>query len=796
MQQRVGDTHDADVSGCWPPRSITPSLYGAQSGRQSAIVSTTMAIRSTAARISALIVVGLTWTLSTGTASAAAQATDACADLIDFVGVSDPDGLESAISAAESQTGLDFHVLVIDALPSGDDLEDVTRTNCPEAFDSPGDVADGKVILAVSVDDRVSAIDYGDDLNEQLDDDAADIRGRMNAFFQDGQIGAGLSSGVGGTVQGLETVPADYTAPVAGGVLGTAAIVGGGAWLYTKRRTRKSRGEVASDRFAASSTRVTNVQARWYDAEQEAVIVGGRVTGSAMARLDTAQTQAAEVSRTLYEAWSPVSEVTPEDVAGYSAEDQAAVDVHVGAALAVVEEAEGKIGALETIIEQLRGKPDALAAQHRAATERVASGLNAAESRAAEGWGIDSGRRRLAELSAALDLIDPFALRVDVDKVSADLAPLVEEVASVAGDLESLEDRHAETAVRRANMAPEIQGQLGRVMQLRATMQKWARDHARASFESSLSHPDEADRLLGRAEASLLAAESVGEIPRDLGAMRMVNAELDKAQDAVDLADELLDELDELDVLLAAAKSGAAAAVAAAADDAKLLIDYVNEYRSDVPSRAPEVARRVQQLQHDAEEALRLDPTDYLLAMELAGQVESIVNTELGEFESTVGERQRARNQALSDIRSATVAVDRADRHVQSHVFSSKREKDAQQSIERLRSALMRATEIAESDPGGATSEAQRIEQTADELYREAQKRQRYNGRGGFGGGFGGGIVIGGGGFRGHGGGRGHRGGGWGGGGGGGFGGGFGGGSSGGWGGGGGGFSGGSSGGW
>ena len=726
---------------------------------------------------------------------AAQSASDSCRDLIDFVGVSDPDGLESAISAAENETGIDFHVLVIDALSVGDDLEDAARTNCPEGFDSPGDVSDNKVILAVAVSDRISAIDYGDNLNDQLDDDAKDIRGRMNAFFQDGEIGAGLVSGVGGTVQGLETVPANNTMPVAGGVLGTAAVVGGGAWLYTKRRTRKSRGQVASERFGASSTRVTNVQARWYDAEQEAVIVGGRITGSAMSRLDSAQTAAAEASRVLYEAWSPVSEVTADDVAGYGEQDQATVDGHVAAAVTVVEQAEAKVSHLEMVVEELRGKPDALAAKHRDASEQVAAGLDAAQARALEGWIVDSGRRRLAELSAGLDQLDPFAMRIDVDSMTADLEPLVAEVASVANDLISLSDRHAAIVARRSNMGPEVRGQQGRVMQLRATIESWAIPHARASFESSLAHPDEADRLLARAEASLFAAESLGELPRDLAAMRAVAAELDKVQTSVDLADELLDELDELDVLLAAAKEGASAAVAAAADDASLLINYVSEHRGDLPSRAPDVAERVQQLQREAEGMLRQQPTDYLRVMELSGQIESIVNTELGEFQATAGERQRARNQALTQIRSATVAIDRADRHVQAHVFSSKREKDAQQSIDRLRSALLRSTETAESDPAAAISEAQRVEQTADDIYREAQRRQRYNGRGGFGGGFGGGVIAGGGGFRGHGGGRGQRGGGWGGGGGGGFGGGFGGGSSGGWGGGGGGFSGGSSGG-
>ena len=732
--------------------------------------------------------------------TAGAQA-DAC-DLTDDLGsLADESGLRAAIQSAEEETGVDFAVFATDEIIAGSGsldsrLAGQVRAECPAIFNSPGNVADNTVLLAVSTGDRHTVVAYGDDLDERLDDDSNDIVGRMNVFFANGEISAGLSSGVGGTVEGLSTTPTSYTAPLAGGILSTAALVGGGAWIYTKNRTRTSRGEVAADRFAESSNRVTNIQARWYDLEQEATIAGGRITGGAMARLNTAQLEAAEASRALYEAWSPVSEVTPEDVGGYSIEDQTTVEGHVADAVSFAEDAETKLAALEAVIDDLRGKPDALAAQHRAASERITSGLNAAEQRATEGWEISSGRQRLAELAAALDLLDPFAMRIDVDAMGKDLEPIAEEIASVAGDIEELEEHHAETGVRRSNMAPEIQGQRGRVMQLRATMHNWVAAHASSSFDDVLAHPDEADRQLARAEQSLLKAESLGEIPRDLGAMRMVNDELEKAQTSVDLADELLDELDELDVLLAAAKSGASSAVAASADDAQLLVNYVAEHRNDVPSRAPETVQRVVDTQRAAEEALRLSPPDYLRAMELAGQVESIVNTELDEFKTTVGERERLRHQAESEIRSATVALDRADRHVQSHMFSGRREKEAQASIDRLRANLNRAQSALDTDPRKSISEAQQVEVTADELYREAQRRQRHNNRGGFGGGFGGGIIIGGGGFRGHGGGRSHRGGGWGGGGGGGFGGGFGGGSSGGWGGGGGGFGGGSSGGW
>jgi hypothetical protein len=733
-------------------------------------------------------------------AAAPAAAQEAC-DLIDEYGqLSDVEGLRAAVQAAEAETGVDFMVYAVDQLPSSGNLDAElaagARISCPQAFDAPANVADNTVLLAVSVGDRFTAFSYGDDLDERLDDDSADIVNRMNTFFADGAISAGLSSGVGGAVEGLDTVPPDYATPIGTGVVGTAAVVGGGAWLYTRRRTQRGRAAESARLFELSSTRVTDVQARWFDAEQSATMVGDRITGGAMARLDAAQLAAAQASRALYEAWSPVSEVTADDVGGMSDEDQAEVAGHVAEATAVVEAAESTVGELEAMVEELRGKPDALLETHRLAGEAVTRGLHAADARAAEGWEVAAGRQRLATMSAELSGVDPIAMRIDVDRLETELSPLAAEIHELVDDLESLEDRWKQTHARRDDMGPEIEGQRGRAMQMRSMIHGWSASHASTSFDELLGHPDEADRQLERAAGSLVSVQQLGDLPRDLGMMQTVDRELDSAQTAIDLADELLDEGDELDVLLAAAKEGSGPAVANAAEDAALLLNYVNEHRNDVPSRAPGVARRVAELHDHAEAALRLAPPDHLQAMELAGQIESIVNTELDEFRTEVGQRERQRNQAQSELRSAGVAVDRADRHVSSHAFSSRADKNAQAQIDQLRHRLSGAQVALENDPAAALAEATTVEQEADEIYREAQRRQRHRGPGGFGGGFGGGIIIGGGGFRGHGGGRHHRGGGWGGGGGGGFGGGFGGGSVGGWGGGGGGFGGGSSGSW
>ena len=282
-------------------------------------------------------------------------AQEAC-DLIDDFGVTDANGLRAAVQAAENDTGIDFAVYATQQLLSDSGNLDAVlageiRAACPQIFASPNSVADNTVVLAVSVGNRLTVFSYGDDLDNRLDDDANDIVNRMNVFFANGEIGAGLASGIGSTVEGLQTEPSNTGGALAGGALGAAAVVGGGAWLYTKRRTASARGEVAGESFRAGSSKVTGVQARWYDAEQEAVVVGGRITGNAMTRMNTAQTEAAEASRALYEAWSPVSEVTVEDVSQMSIEDQREVNGHVTDALNHVELASEKVRVLEELMD-------------------------------------------------------------------------------------------------------------------------------------------------------------------------------------------------------------------------------------------------------------------------------------------------------------------------------------------------------------------------------------------------------------------------------------------------------------
>ncbi len=682
----------------------------------------------------------------------AAAQVDACDDLIDLHGVDDPDGLIAAIAQAEAETGLDFHVFVADTLAAGQDLAAASFANCSDAYIVPGEVFDDTVVLAVAVEDRDFAVVYGSNLNDRLDDDVDAIFDRMAAWFQNGDFGAGLEAGVDEAVDGLETEPANTVGWLAGGAAGAAAVVGGGAALVGVRRKNNRKRTSAAAEYDEASSQVTDVQARWYDAEQTATLLGGRLTGSSKERLETAQVDAAEASRRLYDAWSPVSDLDGAQVAEFDDESRTEAFGHVSRAAAIAKENSEALQTFETALADLDGAVDEMETLQTVTTERLATARQAAIARSADGWDVTAAQQRLDHLEKALGHVDAFALRVDVDAVRPALEPLAIETDSIATDLEQLDERRDTETARRGAVANEASGQLTRVSAAATMIDGWKVTHAASSFNEVVGYPAEAAKQLERAQQLLREAEQVGEIPRNVGVLREVTADLDAADVAIDLADELLDNVDALDVELRTALSEAPAAVAEARSDAATLTNFLSTHRTDLGVAAQEAARLVTNDLAEAEAALAQSPPDSLLAIELAEDIGEDVDEQLAKFKTVVGEQERLRNAAHSQLRAAQTALDRADRHVDSHRFSDRASKSAQGQLDQLRVDFRQLQGVVATDPEQVIARARQIATAAEQLYHEAQRRQRNNraagpiivGRGGFGGGFGGGILGGG----------------------------------------------------
>ena len=660
---------------------------------------------------------------------------DSCDDLIDLYGVADPDGLRSAIADAEAETGIDFHVFAIDTLAAGQDLDAASFANCPGAYIVPGEVANDTVVLAVSVETRDFNVVYGENLRNRLDDDVDVIFERMAAWFQNGDFGQGLSAGVDEAVDGLATEPSNTLGWVVGGVGVAAGIGGAGAGVAAVRRKNQREKAEAAARYDAASSEVTEVQARWYDAEQSASLLGGRLTGVSLERLEQAQNDAAVASRRLYDAWSPVSELDGTAVAELDDAAQSQAFSHVAAAATIAKENAADLQAFETTLAEFDGSVEELATLHTHGTGRIAAGRAAAVTRSAEGWDVAAADQRLDQLDAALGRIDAFALRLDVDTLRPTLAPLVTEADSIATDLEQLDERRDAAALRRSTVGSEADGQLHRVAAAGEMIDRWKLAHSLDSFDDFLQHPAEAAKQLERAQQHLVSANNIGDIPRSVGVLRDVTADLDAADVAVDLADELLDELDELDVDLAAALRDAPEAVVEARAEVQVLNDFVSAKKLDLAPPAHEFAREVAEDLAEAEAALGQSPPDSLLAIALAEDIGEEVDTKLATFKARVDERERVRNAAVTQMRAAQNAIDRADRHVDSHVFSGRQSKNAQGEVDRLRAEFASMSSHVQTDPERVLSESQRIANIADQIYTTAQNRQRRNS--------GGGVVLG-----------------------------------------------------
>ncbi len=138
---------------------------------------------------------------------------------------------------------------------------------------------------------------------------------------------------------------------LAGGIFGAGM---GGMWVKTRRRTNKGNTRAAVDKFDDAAEKVSAAQARWFDLQIETPIIAGGLMGEERDAVDRAEAKARETSRSLYEAWLPVSDVDSDDVASFNDESRMTVTQHKHKALAIVARFDEDLDALEKLLDAHR----------------------------------------------------------------------------------------------------------------------------------------------------------------------------------------------------------------------------------------------------------------------------------------------------------------------------------------------------------------------------------------------------------------------------------------------------------
>lgn len=128
----------------------------------------------------------------------------------------------------------------------------------------------------------------------------------------------------------------------------------GGMWIKTRRRTNHGNTKAAVDKFDDVANKVSAAQARWYDLQIETPIIAEGLDGQDRQKVESAEERARQSSRTLWEAWLPVSDVESDDVASYNDESRQKVAEHKLKALAIVPRFEEDLDALESLLDEYR----------------------------------------------------------------------------------------------------------------------------------------------------------------------------------------------------------------------------------------------------------------------------------------------------------------------------------------------------------------------------------------------------------------------------------------------------------
>ena len=722
------------------------------------------------------VILAVTTVLAGFTGPITSAAAQVCDDLNDRFGVADAQGLIDEINRVEAETGANVVVYATDVLQT-DTLENDIRAICPASFGpEAADGADGTIIVGVSVGDRLSLVNYGLDYADSITaGEAETIREGMGDFFRDDDYSGGLASAVSALGEEIVDGAAGQSggdAPLAGpedaegsgsgstnsgsgssglsgGLIGGIAGVGGvgalglgGAYLVSQRKKREAARTAARSRYENLDRRVSEVQSRWFDAEAEAELFSTRYAGSSVERLNTVRATATTASDQLSETWRPMETMNAGAIDEYTDAELEELGATLTTIDPVLAHAEEATGALATTTAEIGTTDDGLAQRIATLHESIATARATCDERASAGWTVDAARTRLTELEGQITAIDLDARPLDVDATHETMTTIEADTAEVNEFVATLEDQLREADERRHQARVEYDTHRSRHGQLVERIQRWRTEHAAASFERLIDYPDQVAAELAAAEPRLAQIESVGTLPRDAGPIRSVVRELDVIEEAMEDADDLLDEADDLDVTLASVKVEAPKLVAEAQEALNELGQYRSLHRQDLAASAGSSGEVERQLEL-ATRALQERPPNFAFAAGYARDAAAAADAALAQAAAEVDRRNQVRRAAQSSVRDAELAIQRADRHVTSHVFSGRWDRQASQQLDSLRSSLRRIAQSIGDDPDRAYRDAEAIEDSAEEIYNEARRRQRqrqYQGGGG-------GLVIGGGGF-------------------------------------------------
>lgn len=615
----------------------------------------------------------------------------------------DVDRVDEAVAALEGRA--DAVVYVYESVPGGD-IEAAADELIATCFsDGPQGRQSDLVLIAVSLGDRLTTIQYGALHNVELGDAATRIQeGVINPRLADGDVTGAMVAGLE-AIGDLLTEPTDTPVdpapdadviegdvddgepPGSGGsnlpialVGGAATVAGLGALTLRQRRLVADRNAL-EQRSARPRIEVGAARERHTQLTSRAEVWERTVAGSTLEELLERRAAARQASADTEQAIGLFGQATPDGIGKASASELEAATARLDALEGSLERFHDGLDRLNLFGDRVERLRITLPVKSERTRTELADGDRLADERSAAGWVVDEPRRRLRDAGALLDGLDFRQLALDLLQLEEIVEAAEAELFAARHDLQTLEDRRAGLEEWERQLAVSEDAERARITETQALLDTVAQVHAAESWSWAADHPaDAAEALAASARhrtnvvERLLPAQDWDASGRDLETAGLLLVK----------ADEFLDAVDALLVSLETAEAQAKQILTSVAAQINELNTFINEHDADLPESYDAEPHQALAALSGLDNELRKRRPNYLRVAETGTRLGHSIDTVFAEARDEQARVAALRREIDREYERARREIERAKKAIGWELISSRDKRDLEQVAEQL----------------------------------------------------------------------------------------------------------------
>jgi hypothetical protein len=467
------------------------------------------------------------------------------------------------------------------------------------------------------------------------------------------------------------------------GALGIGAAVAGGGLVLARRRRRVAARQALERAVAGPRSRVGAVREKTQRLERQAELWVVTSTGRTAERLNELTSRVRRAAGGTDEAAALLGQATPKGIADASLDEVKRANERLAALAAALDHHEHVVDELTALGARLDHLRVAVPAKRSLLVEELEASTALCRGRRSQGWEVDEESGELASIGASLDAVDLEPLGVDLLTLSDEVEGAEARLFATHHRLQSLPDRLGALEDWHRLQVESVAMERRRLGEIRDELAEAAAVHAEASWAVLADHPDRAEAQLTECLARSEEAIALARRSQD---HEEAGRQLEAAGLELMVADDLLDQVEDLLIDLDEARHAARGLLTESRAMADSFGQYVEQHRGDLD---PDLIGRpdaLDELLDDLDHELILPLPNYLRVAQTADRFNREIDGLLAAARQQHERMEALRRQAQREVGRAERNIRRARKSLGWQLIPSREARDLDELERRLSS--------------------------------------------------------------------------------------------------------------